>query len=210
MGWDSVIAPMQTVVGLEARLPPPGSLGGILLTSRNAIAPIPPAWHRCVAWTVGDATARRARDAGFTDVRSAAGDAVALAALLAEQARPADGPLLLATGRGLGDALVKSLRSQSFRVIRRVVYEARPAPVLPGTAADALRKGTISAVMFFSAEAARRFVRLVQAASLVDATRTCDAVAISPAVRVALTPLPWKHIRVADRPNQDSMLALLT
>lgn len=209
IGWDCLLAPMQTIVDLPPHLPPPALLGGVVLTSRNAVVPIPPEWHACPTWAVGDATARRAREAGFTHVRSAAGDALALAALLGAELRPSDGSLLLVTGRGLGLPLVRLLRSQSFRVLRRVVYEARPAKVLPEAAANGLRNGTISAVMFFSAMAARHFVRLVQAASLIDASRTCDAVAISTAVHVALTPLPWKHIRVAARPNQDAMLALL-
>jgi hypothetical protein len=36
-----------------------------------------------------------------------------------------------------------------------------------------------------------------------------DALAISRRTETALAPLPWRRIRVASRPNQDELLALL-
>ena len=119
------------------------------------------------------------------------------------------GPLLLAGGRGQGEALAADLRARGFRVIRRVVYVAAPVTALPDVARDAFASGRLTAALFFSAETARQCVRLLQAARLQEAVRPVDALAIGQAAAVALQALPWRRICVAARPNQDAMLALL-
>jgi uroporphyrinogen-III synthase len=63
--------------------------------------------------------------------------------------------------------------------------------------------------MLFSGETSRHFVHLLRMANLVDSVRDVEAVAISERAAVALRPLPWRCIRVAAKPNQDAMLALL-
>ena len=118
-------------------------------------------------------------------------------------------PLLLATGRNQGEALATDLRVRGFRVIRRAVYAAMPVPVLPESARQALAGGDVTAALFFSAETARHFVLLVRRARLQEAVRTVEALAIGQPAAVALKVLPWRRIRVAARPTQDAMLALL-
>ena len=76
LGLSSIKAPMQDIESLPAHLPDPDRVAALVLTSRNAIAPIPPAYRTLPTWVVGDATATRAREAGFTDIQSADGDAV--------------------------------------------------------------------------------------------------------------------------------------
>ena len=93
-------------------------------------------------------------------------------------------------------------------MLHRIVYAAGPVANLPPAAVAALKQGAGTA-MFFSSETARHFVRLVQQADLTDTVRASEAVAISRLTGVALEALPWRRIRVAVRPNQDEMLALL-
>lgn len=213
MGLTPIMAPLQDIETLPARLPPADRVAALVLTSRNAIGPIPPAYRTFPTWVVGDATAERARKAGFTDIHSADGDAMALAALIAGRMRPSDGTLLLVTGQGHGDPLCQRLRQGGFRVIRRVVYRARPAAHLPPAVAAELEESHPSrppiTVLFFSAAAARVFGRLLQAAGMEHTIQNCEALAISPAVGMALQRYPWGVIHVAARPNQDAMLALL-
>jgi uroporphyrinogen-III synthase len=63
--------------------------------------------------------------------------------------------------------------------------------------------------MFFSGDTSRHFVHLLSAAGLVDAVANVEAVSISERAAVALRTLHWRRIRIAARPNQDAMLALL-
>lgn len=213
LGLMPIMVPLQEIETLLARLPPADRVAALVLTSRNAIAPIPLEYRTLPTWVVGDATAARAREAGFTDLHSADGDAVALASLIAGQMCPSDGTLLLVTGQGHGGPLCGLLRQSSFRVVRRVVYRAEPATHLPPAVAAALTESDPSrppiTVLFFSAAAARVFGRLLQDAGMEHTIQNCEALAISPAVGMALQRHPWGAIHVAARPNQDAMLALL-
>lgn len=209
MGLTPVIAPVLEVVGASTTPRGLDRIAASLLTSRNAVAPCPALCHERPVFTVGDATAGYAREVGFRDVRSASGNALALAALVAESLRPEAGPLFLPTGHQQGNDLAKDLRQRGFRVLRRVVYWARPAAVLPEEARAHLRKRDVSVVLFFSGETARHFVRLLRVAQLVDTVDSVDAVAISERATVALKDLPWRRVCVASKPNQEAMLALL-
>lgn len=209
LGLIPILAPVLEIRATAASLPDPGGIAALLITSGNAISPLPAAFHATPVFCVGDTTAARAQSAGFRHVFSAAGDAESLARLVVARRSAADAALLFATGRGQGTALVALLRAAGFRVIRRVVYAAVPAPALPQNAIAALRAGDVHAALFFSAETARQFVRLVRRAGLAETTRGVDAISIGQPAAVALGVLPWRRIRVAARPNQDDMLALL-
>jgi uroporphyrinogen-III synthase len=208
LGLRPVMAPLLVVRRLPGDLP--RDAAAVLITSGNAVESLP-GWARDrPVFAVGDATAARARHAGWPTVHSAGGDAADLAALV-DRMLPADAPggLLLLTGKGQGHALADRLRARQRQVIRREVYEAAPVPTLPVSAAAALRGGELRAVLIFSAETGRQFVRLVAADGLETSVCNADACAISQAAGVALEPLPWRRIRIAVRPTQDDMLALL-
>jgi uroporphyrinogen-III synthase len=209
LGFHPVISPVLSILPLRAILPPAGHLQAILAASGNAIRALPQSHRQLKLLAVGEATASRARAAGFADVVSADGDAAALATLAAQICNPAGLPLLLATGRGQGNALAADLRGRGFRVVRRVVYAAVPVPTLSAAAQRALADGTLAAALFFSAETARHFVRLLRRTRLQEAVRSMDALAIGATAAVALRALPWRGIRVSAMPTQDAMLALL-
>jgi uroporphyrinogen-III synthase len=209
LGLAPLVAPLLSIhrIGQTPQLP--AGVGATLLTSRNAVAGCPPVCHDLPAFAVGEATATCAAGAGFNCIRTADGDAIALAALVSQTLSPHDGTLFLPAGRGQGSELAMSLRRKGFRVHRRVVYEAVPIASLPGIAEAHLRHHDVQAAMFFSAETARHFVRLIRAAKLDEVVNNVDAVAISERSSVALRDLPWRRISVASKPNQDAMLALL-
>ena len=64
-------------------------------------------------------------------------------------------------------------------------------------------------MLFFSAETARQFVRLIRAANLADATLSREAITIGRPAAVALEGTIWSRVRVAGKPTQEEMLALL-
>ena len=203
-GCEAVSAPVFTIRHFRPVLPP--SAQAILVTSSNALPALQPWETRLLA--VGDATAARARAAGFTDVGSASGDAEALAALAARVLSPEAGPLLLASGAGQGHALASNLRARGFRVVRRVCYAAKPVRRFPYAGVDALKSGRLRAVLFLSAETAEVFVRLLPP-EMNDALATVSALAIGKTTADALEPLPWLRICRARTPTLDDVLALI-
>ena len=200
---------MLEIRPLRAPLPPSGHVQGILATSGNAIPALPASHRHLPLFAVGDATAQRARAAGFEQVSSAGGDSGALAALVEKTCDRNAGPLLFACGRDQGKALAGELRSRGYGIVRRVVYAAAPAHTLPNVAREAFSSGWLTAALFFSTETARHCVRLLQAAQLHESVRSVDALAIGQPAAVALQTLPWRRTRIAAQPNQDAMLALL-
>lgn len=208
MGLIPVVAPLLAIRPLQVR-PPSGRIAAILLASGNAVESLPDVCRTLPVLTVGAATARRARQAGYVNVTSANGDAVALAALVRGRIRPEDGTLLLAAGRGQSLALAAELRGSGYRVARRVAYAAIPAATLPEPARTTLLADQSPTVLLFSAETARHLVRLVRRAGLLGALSSCEAITIGPQAAMALSEAVWARIRVAAKPTQDEMLALL-
>lgn len=204
-GFMPVVAPMLTVRALPVRLPP--AVGAVLVSSGNALPALPAALHGVALLAVGEATAARARAAGFRRVCSADGDAAALAAL-ASRVLPPGVPVLLATGAGQGAALAADLRGRGFPVHRRAVYAARPVRRLPPAARAALAGTGLRAVLFLSAETARAFVRALPAA-LRPALAEVDALAIGQPAAQAVMHLPWRSVRVSAKPTLEFMMAML-
>jgi len=200
------------MIALEPRaaeLPDADALQAVLVTSGNAIPALPASHRGLMLLAVGDATAARAAAAGHARVHSAGADARALAALAGRLCDPGGAPLLLASGEGQGAALAAELAARGFTVVHRAVYAARALADLPDPARDALRRRGLRAALFFSAASAGAFGRLVQQAGLRETLASVDALAIGPPAAAALTDLPWREVRVALRPNQDELLALL-
>lgn len=207
LGWAPVIAPMLEIEARTPRLPPPGAVQAVLAASGNAVLRVPESHHGLPMLAVGDATAARARAAGFARVDSADGDAEDLARLASQLCDPTGGPLLVLAGERHGLPLVRMLRAAGFSVVRRVAYASAPARTLPDGARAALAEGSLAAAMFFSGKAARAFVALAH--DNPGSVRHTHALAIGRGAGVALEAMPWRSVRIARRPTQDEMFGLL-
>lgn len=212
LGWEPVLAPALV---LEPRPGAPlPSAQALLLPSRAAARAVPSLPRATPVLAVGEATAAEARTHGFVNVTAADGDAAALAALSSERLDPAAGPLLLAVGAGYGAELAAALRERGFRVLRRVVYAAGPAASLPESARAALASEAVVAALFFSPRSAGCAISLLRGAGLAGTLARAEALAISPRVAAVLEAAApggprWRGLRVAARPDQDSLLRLL-
>jgi uroporphyrinogen-III synthase len=209
MGFAPIVAPFLEITRIAGPLPSVGGIAAILLASGHAIAGLTAEYRSCPVLTVGSATARRATQAGFGDVQSADKDAAALARLVRERIDPREGALLLAAGRGQSLTLAAELRGFGYRVARRVVYSAAPVGRLPDPARAALMNDRVRTVLFYSAETARCFMRTVGAAGLTGTLKSREAITIGDLAGMALKGEYWARVRVASKPTQDEMLALL-
>jgi uroporphyrinogen-III synthase len=204
MGYRPIMAPMLKIQRRTPKLP--RDVQAILMTSGNALHALKPGETPLLA--VGDATAARARDAGFSHVLSAGRDARALADLVAATQQPSGLPLLLVSGARQGESLASDLRARGFRVLRRVCYAAVPVQRFPSEAVAAITSGELHAVLFLSAETAAVFVRLLPP-ELVHALASVTALAIGGAAATVLEPLPWRHVSRPQEPTLDAVLALI-
>jgi uroporphyrinogen-III synthase len=200
LGYEPVLLPCLDITRVAARLP--AHPAALVITSGQAVPALPACLHNTLVFCVGDATADKLREAGFTRVESANGDADALFQLIAARRLP--GLHLLAVGERHGLALLARLRGAGISAMRRKVYTVSPLRHLPEAITRALERGEISGALFYSAETARAFARLKP-----PGTARMSAYALSKTVAVALQDLPWAQIHVALAPTEADLMALL-
>jgi len=198
-------------------MPVPGpnvDLAGVqaaLLTSANGARSLGAAVDRrdIPVFAVGGQTARVARDQGFTTVHSAQGNVEDLALLVADRLDPADGALVHAAGSTRAGDLAGALAAHGFTVRVARLYDARPTAALSQELAADLKAGAVDAAVFFSPRTAKIFADHVRRAELSGDLGNLWAYALSPAVAANLEQLTLGKVRVAERPAQEDLLALL-
>jgi uroporphyrinogen-III synthase len=207
-GIDTIIEPMIEVYFRTTAVPGLAEAQAILCTSANgvrALARVTEERDRLLL-AVGDATASRARAEGFTNVASAGGSIVDLVQLAGARLYPQGGQLLHVAGEVVAGDLVGALRERGFTTERIVLYDARPVAALSELTIRALRRGEIDFALFFSPRTAAIFVGLATCAGLAECCAMITTVSISPAADAALSALPWRDRRVAEKPTQAALL----
>jgi uroporphyrinogen-III synthase len=208
-GHDVTLAPLLYIEAVsDADL---GALpfAGILITSANgarSLADHPRRGELLVLpmLAVGRSSAEAARLAGFADVISADGDATDLARLAAARFAGAVLPLLYLAGEDRSAEM--NLPGLTVRTV--VAYRAAKAKAFPPPVLEALQRGALDGVLHFS----RRSVE-----SYLDCSRSIFAAALRPvhyclSARAAepLKAAGAVHIQVAERPDEASLLTLVT
>ncbi|MET4684148.1 uroporphyrinogen-III synthase [Brevundimonas faecalis] len=202
LGFQPLIQPLLTIRPLPQALdqaPDPATVAALAFTSPNgveAFAALTPLWRDRPVFAVGDATAEAARAVGFLDARSAAGDIHALARLIAATPRAGwNGETILAPGAREPAGDLPALLPDRI-VVRLPVYAAIET--------EASAPGDFDAVLLHSPRAARAL-----AAKVAPDVALRLAICISAAAAAPLAPLNFQEIRVADTPDDASMLSAL-
>ncbi len=214
-GIGSVVAPIFEIRPTTNLAPDMTGVSGLLFTSANGVRTLAGLIDRrdLPAYTVGDATARAAEEAGFSNVESAGGDVASLAELVRERASPRDGTLFHPAGQERAGDLRVLLGQYGFTVRREVLYRAAIVDDLPGTARAALRSGVLAGAAFFSPRTAGAFATLVREAGLAsdcaDLVAYCLSEAVAGALATSDSRLVWRRVAVAARPTGDDLLNMI-
>lgn len=207
---EGVVAPVMVRQRLDASLPPPDGFTAMVLTSANALRTlvergVVEQYRHLPVFAVGDRTARDASDAGFARVSSAAGsfqdlvNAMTIAGLR--------GPLFYPTGKHQSADLAKALAPLGVMVATAKIYEMVAVDSLPDGVLAGLAKGEIAAVLAYSRRTAEIFAARAQ--SLTPAQRRAiGMLCISEAIAEPLLAAHFNRISLADRPDEDAMMAL--
>jgi uroporphyrinogen-III synthase len=210
-GIEPVIEPLVEIRLEEdgPRVVTPLLLGAqaLVFTSANGVRAFAAASARrdLPALAVGDATARAARDAGFSDVASAQGNVADLATLARQRLKPSGGALVHSAARVVAGDLAGALGAFGYEVRRAILYESVMAERLSEATSALIGSGALGAAIFFSPRTAATFVRLVRAAGLDGACRTIAAVALSQAVAEKLD-VSWRAVHVALSPTGAALI----
>ena len=210
-GFEVVIEPLLDIVPIPGAVVDGAGVQGILVTSANGIRALAGvlADRDLPVWAVGDASARVARELGYSHVESAGGDVATLAALVKARVKAQAGALLHAAAGAVAGDLGGDLAAAGYEVRRVVLYQAHTATEPSPALAQSLRDGRLDAALFFSPRTAATFARVLEAAGLSQACGRMTAFALSPAVAGELSALKWGAVVTAAEPTQAALFAAL-
>jgi uroporphyrinogen-III synthase len=210
-GHQPLVAPLLSVTYRDGPALDLSGVQAILATSANGIRALARRIGRrdVPVFAVGPRTAHAASEAGFHHVKNADGDATILAKAVPGWIAAGVGTLLYASGSEGDAALAKELSAVGFRIRTENLYDVAAVERLPAVAHDALSNAGLDAVLLYSPRSARIFTDLVVRAGLGDAASNLTGICISRAAAANLAALNMRDIRVAQRPNQLSLLHCL-
>lgn len=204
MGFAPLVAPLLTLQPVEAAIDLAG-VTALAFTSTNGVSAYVTreAGRDLPVFTVGEATAKAARKAGFTRVQSARGDVGDLGRLIAAQAP--GGRILHPGGRDRAGDLAGHLRRHGVEAETVAIYEALAAPALPPAAAEVLAAREVAAVLIHSPRAAAVLADLAPPFDLSEMI----ALGLSFACLRPVSRLPFADFAQARRPSEDALLDAL-
>jgi uroporphyrinogen-III synthase len=213
-GHSALLAPLLVVAPVADAEIGGGPFAGLVLTSANGARAL--AVHARVrelsalpVFAVGRRTAQAARDAGCKDVVSADGDVDDLATLISARIGTAGPPLLYLAGEDRTGDLEGTLTARGIAVLTVVAYRAVTVVEFPSEAAAAIRRGAIDGVLHFSRRSAAAYVARAKRGDLLAAALAGIHFCLSERVAEPLKMAGAGTIRVAQRPDEASLLALV-
>ena len=214
-GVAAMAAPVMKAVYLaKPSLPAAGSVGGLIFTSRHAIAAflgsfdgaLPPEWAGLPVFAVGRASGRVARRAGFSDVSIGSGGGAGLAPLILAGLNADAAPLLWPCALHRGFDMKAALAPQR-QVMPLPAYEMKPVSEFDKAARGALADGHVKAVILMSARSAGLFRDLMVRHDLDGRIGHMTLIAGSKAIAAAAGS-GWREELVARRSARARLLAI--
>lgn len=209
LGIEALIWPVLDITPTLSTTPPLNDAQAVLMTSPRAVEALPTPIGDITsapAFCVGGATAAAARNAGFSVVHDADGDAGDLATMVDACLSPTDGPLLYLRGLDVARDMTALLPGFTIRAVE--VYQAATMTTPPANVKKALSAGNLAAVALFSPRAAATF-----ASALTDEMQkglvATTAVVMSDRVAIKLNQTAFQSVVVAERTTGNAMRAAI-
>lgn len=215
-GFSPMLAPMLTFQALPFQIEESREFRGVILTSANALramaaSPQVARLHGLPAFAVGAQTARAARDSGFSDVRTAEGDAAALRELIAAKAPEKRGaaPLLYPCATDVSRDLGRELGLLGINVVAVAVYRMMRLDDFTAPVREAFANQTIEAVLHYSRRSALAFISAVRRAGMEISALALPQICLSEAIAASLRDAGASRASVAAAPTEACLLDAL-
>jgi uroporphyrinogen-III synthase len=210
-GHDVLLAPLMQVRPIPAVLA--GNWSAVIITSANALRVLTAAQLapllKLPLYAVGERSAEAAREAGFGNVRSAQGDANALIRLIDERYANESVPHLYLAGVDRAADLEGALAAKGIKVVTVEVYRTMTTGFPPELIA-AIEHNKIDVVLHFSNRSADNFIIGARTAGLVTQALALKHLCLSAQVAEPLTAAGAPNVAIARRPDEASLLGLLS
>lgn len=213
LGHEPMVAPLleiEFLPGVDLNL---DGAQALVMTSRNALRAL--AAHEGLdralelpLFAVGEATAREAKQLGFTEVTIGPGTGAGLLPLIRREVHPEKGALVHISAEKVAYDLQPLLEEEGFEFRRVVLYRSHPAPAFPDEVVAGLAAGAVDGVILLSPRTAKTFAALAERQGVATQAKRLVCYCLSPAVAEAVTPLGLE-VRVPAHPREEDILALL-
>ncbi len=158
-------------------------------------------------FAVGYATAKPLKDAGFTNIYEAYGDAKNLLQLIKNKRGTDEGLLTYLSGWHITQDIARVLAMDGYDAQRVVCYKATPKKKLNNEIVQLIKKGKIHVVMFYSYRTAYFFSQLIENEKINSSLKNMVALTMSEYVASALNSSDWKGVMFTKQPSQDSLIS---
>ena len=213
LGFIPIIAPMIQIQWLKkaVSLSELQQAQGLIFTSIHGVQAFTRnhTYRNIPVYTIGDATAKAAKNALFKHVLSANGNTYNLLLLLQQSCQPQRGTLLHMTNEH--GNITQHLNCLGFQTKKYCLYKTQPLETLPKDTVISWQKGLVSLVLLFSPYTAQAFLLALERACCYPYGKV-SALCLSRAISKELCPHPdfvWRNVAIAARPRLDALLDLL-
>ena len=216
MGHEVAISPVLEIVATDTKMPN-GDYSMIIITSASALQVLKqqdfdqPLLNIAV-YVVGDKTAKNAKDFGFQNVHSAAGNALDLAELIKlrfDVSATAKNPALYICGQHSTSGFTDELSKIGLNFNRWINYNANLVDHLTNKSINFLTSDDSIGILLYSARSARRFSELIDQQIITYNIDNMNIFVLSSTIKDALSKDLQKVAKIAQKPDEQSLFALI-
>lgn len=217
-GHVVLLAPVLKFEPVAFRDESEAGYGAIIVTSANAIRAVAPQLRdlgllELPLFAVGEHTAAVARDAGFTDVVVAGGDAASLRDKVMQSARAkllkTESTLLYLAGADLSRDLGGELGAEGFSVVTQTIYRMAPVKIFPREVCEGFATHGIEAVLHYSRRSARAFLDAARNEGVEISALAVPQCCLSENVAAVLRDAGASQVLVAATPDENALFDTL-
>lgn len=214
LGIEAVRQPLLLTRYLACDWDALANAAGVIVTSRNAVRALAQS-NRMAAvlhlplFAVGEETARQARNAGFSDIRTGEGTAEALARHISSE-WPRAAPLVHIAGEQRAFPLAEKLRSAGFKVTTIIAYGMAPRTVFDDDIVAMFEAGALDGVVLMSPRTADIYADLCARHGVAEAASAMPIFCLSAQIaQRCRSHEPRTPVFIAERPDRASLLELI-
>lgn len=216
LGHEVAVSPVLEIVVTDTKMPN-SNFSMIIITSASALRILEKQGFdqsllETAIYVVGDKTAKIARDIGFQNVHSAAGNALDLVELIKSRLDVSmidKRSVLYICGEHSTSGFTDGLSKLGLNIKVWVNYKANLVDQLTNISVDFLSSGDPVGILLYSARSARQFSKLLECQKYSYIIENINVFALSRAVKNALSKDLQKVVEIADNPDERSLFALI-
>jgi uroporphyrinogen-III synthase len=217
-GYDVLMAPVLKLEPVAFQEEDETDYAGLIVTSANAVRAVAPRLQesrllRLPLFAVGEHTASAAREAGFSQVISAGGDAAALRDKVVQSARDKlvkkKSTLLYLAGADLSRDLAGELGAAGFEVVTQTTYRMIPVAHLPRDVCEGFAAQGIEAILHYSRRSARAFLEAARGEGVEISALAIPQCCLSEAVAGVLREAGATQVTVAAAPDENALFGAM-